>query len=184
MPTKKLYIVISQTGSIISKMLKAITGDQYNHVSISLDPRLRVMYSFGRLYPNFPFPGGFVAESTRFGTLKRFSETKAIVLSVSVNEKAYRKIKKRLKKMFLNKEKYYYDNIGLLLAYFKIIYKRKRYYYCSDFVRELLVRFGAEKAELFPPIVHPEHFLRLPDSHVIYSGLLKEYAESSVPQNV
>lgn len=57
MPTKKLYIVISQTGSIISKMLKAITGDQYNHVSISLDPRLRVMYSFGRLYPNFPFPG-------------------------------------------------------------------------------------------------------------------------------
>lgn len=184
MPTKEIYIVISQTGSVISKMLKKITGAEYNHVSVSLDPCLRVMYSFGRKYAYFPFSGGFVAESTRFGTLKRFSETRAIVMSVSVSESSYRKIGTHLKKMLANREKYRYDNLGLLLAYFNIIYKRKKYYYCSDFVREILVRFGVETPKLFLPIVHPEHFLKLPDSRVIYRGLLSEYTQRAVVQNV
>ena len=33
---KQLYIVISQTGTLLSRILKQITGAEYNHASISL----------------------------------------------------------------------------------------------------------------------------------------------------
>ena len=73
---RQLYIVISQTGTLLSRILKQITGAEYNHASISLSRDLERMYSFGRRHPYNPFWGGFVIESPRTGTFKRFSETK------------------------------------------------------------------------------------------------------------
>ena len=59
---KQLYIVISQTGTLLSRILKQITGAEYNHASISLSRDLERMYSFGRRHPYNPFWGGFVIE--------------------------------------------------------------------------------------------------------------------------
>ena len=42
---KQLYIVISQTGTLLSRILKQITGAEYNHASISLSRDLERMYS-------------------------------------------------------------------------------------------------------------------------------------------
>lgn len=179
MPEKEIYIVVSQTGSIVSRILKRITGAEYNHASIALDSELHNMYSFGRRYTYFPWYGGFVAESPEFGAFKRFSDTRAVIISIPVTERAYKKIEARLNEMLKNKNDYHYDIIGLLLAYFNIIYKRDHHYYCSDFVRELLVQFGVEDSELFMPIVQPQHFLNIPDSRVVYRGKLSEYSESA-----
>ena len=41
---KQLYIVISQTGTLLSRILKQITGAEYNHASISLSRDLERMY--------------------------------------------------------------------------------------------------------------------------------------------
>ena len=82
----EVYVVITQTGTILSRILKLITGDEYNHVSVSVDPRLETMYSFGRKNPYYPFWGGYVEESINKGTFKRFSNTDAMVLAISVNE--------------------------------------------------------------------------------------------------
>lgn len=175
MSEKEIYIVVSQTGSIVSRMLKKITGMEYNHVSVSLEPDLNRMYSFGRRYTYFPWWGGFVNESPKYGTLKRFSETRAIVLSIPVSESTYNEVDIKLRDMTANRNDYHYDSIGLLLAGFKIIYKRDRHYYCSDFVRELLVNFGIEDPEIFEPIVQPMHFLDIPDGNIIYRGKLCDY---------
>ena len=48
---KQLYIVISQTGTLLSRILKHITGAEYNHASISMSRDLEKMYSFGRRHP-------------------------------------------------------------------------------------------------------------------------------------
>lgn len=176
MSDKEIYIVVSQTGSIVSRMLKKVTGAEYNHVSVSLESDLRCMYSFGRRYTYFPWWGGFVRESTMYGSLKRFSDTRAIVMAISVSENAYNEIEIRLHDMIEHRNNYHYDVIGLLLAGLKIKYKRDRHYYCSDFVRELLVNFDIEAPEVFEPIVQPMHFLDIPDGNVIYSGRLHDYA--------
>lgn len=97
---KQLYIVISQTGTLLSRILKQITGAEYNHASISLSRDLERMYSFGRRNPYNPFWGGFVIESPRTGTFKRFSETKVLVLSVSVTEEQHAELKEMLDVMW------------------------------------------------------------------------------------
>ena len=59
---KKIYIVLTHSGTTLSKIIKGFTKDEFSHVSISLDKELNEMYSFGRLNPYNPFWGGFVHE--------------------------------------------------------------------------------------------------------------------------
>lgn len=59
---KKIYIVISQTGTILSKTIKLITKKKYNHVSISFNKDICNMYSFGRINPYNPFIGKYIKE--------------------------------------------------------------------------------------------------------------------------
>ncbi len=119
-------------------------------------------------------------ESPDFGTFKRFSETRVIVLAIPVDEDTYAEIKCELETMYEDRYSYNYDTIGLLLAYFNKIYKRKHHRYCSDYVREVLVRYGIEDSGLFPPIVQPMHFLRIPDGEIIYRGKLSEYSQREI----
>lgn len=184
MQDKEIYIVVMQTGSIVSKALKMITGKEYNHVSVSFDPDLHYLYSFGRRNPYNPWIGGFVQESVDFGTLKRFSDTRAVVMSLSVSEKTYYQLVHKIDEMFEDRNNYYYDSLGLILAYFNVIYKRKNHYYCSDFVRELLVEFGIEDSARFEDVVQPMHFLDLPDGRVIYRGKLKDFSRDLIKEAV
>ena len=55
MEDRKIYIVLSQSGSMVSFILKLITKTPYNHVSISIEDDCKPMYSFGRKYAYFPF---------------------------------------------------------------------------------------------------------------------------------
>ena len=48
---KKIYIVLTHTGTTLSKIIKTYTKDEFSHVSIALDNKLQEMYSFGRLHP-------------------------------------------------------------------------------------------------------------------------------------
>lgn len=173
---KDIYVVISKTGTILCKFLRLFTHEEYNHASLSLDGNLDIMFSFGRVYPYFPWYGGFVEESTRFGTLKRFSETEARVLSISVSDEIFDKISDELHQMLSDKCSYHYDTIGLICAAFNKVYRRKNYYYCSEFVRDVLVRYGIESPDLFPEIVRPTDFLEIPNCNEIYNGKLREFA--------
>lgn len=123
--SKQIYIVISQTGTILSRILKAITGAEYNHASLSLVSDLKTLYSFGRLNPYNPFLGGFVVESPYFGTFKRFSSTKAAVLAIDISEEKYLKIQEKLDSMCSESKNYHYNYLGLFMAAFHINRKKK-----------------------------------------------------------
>ncbi|MBO5968214.1 MAG: hypothetical protein J6S14_06925 [Clostridia bacterium] len=174
--SKTIYIVISQTGTALSRILKFITGAKYNHASLSLVPDLSTMYSFGRTNPYNPFHGGFVTESPHYGTFKRFSGTKVEVLSISVSEGQYTNLEQMLEGMAKNKKRYHYNYLGLFLAGAKIHYKQANSYYCSEFVKEMLVRNGIREARDLADIVEPMLFLTLPNANHVYSGKLKDFA--------
>ena len=82
--TRKIYIVLTYTGTILSKIIRVYTKAEFCHVSLSLDKRLNKMYSFGRLNPYNPFIGGFVHEGINIGTFKRFKNTKAEIYEIEV----------------------------------------------------------------------------------------------------
>ena len=90
---KKIYIVLTHTGTILSKIIKYWTKDEFSHVSIALDEDLKEMYSFGRLHPYNPIIGGFVHEKINKGTFKRFYKTKASIYSIEVEDNQFNNLK-------------------------------------------------------------------------------------------
>ena len=177
-----IYLVLSQSGSWLSRILKHVTKAKYNHISISLDKTMQHMYSFSRKNAYNPIWGGFMMESPFFGAMKRFSNTTGIIMRVPVSEIQYQNLENFLKQMYAEKEKYHYNISGLLLASLGIVHQSKNKYYCSEFVRDTLEKFQIIDKNYFNPITIPEDFLRLDKIEIIYIGNLREYAIHSTPE--
>lgn len=176
MAENSVYVVISQTGTILSRILRMITRREYNHASLSFCEDLNLMYSFGRKNPYNPFWGGFVKESASFGTFKRFSGTKVIVLRIETDEETYINMKSCVEKMATEPQNYKYNYFGLCIAALKIKFQRENCYYCSEFVRDMLIKFDIQGADKLHGIVHPMRFLELPNASTVYNGRLHDYS--------
>lgn len=59
---KKIYIVLTHTGTYLSRFIRFYTKATYSHVSLGLDRNLNELYSFGRKYPYIAIIGRFVRE--------------------------------------------------------------------------------------------------------------------------
>lgn len=170
-----IYIVVSQTGTLLSRILKLITGAEYNHVSLGLTEDLETMYSFGRKWAYNPFWGGMVKESLHHGTFKRFQKTEAVVLEVPVDPELYKEMTDYLERMYREKDHYHYNYLGLILAAIKIHYHPVNHYYCSSFVKDVLVHFKLIEPDEMTEIVQPIHFMELFEEKKIYSGRLQSF---------
>lgn len=170
---KKIYIILTHTGTLLSNIIKTYTKDEYSHVSIALDEKLEEMYSFGRLKPYNAFIGGFVHEKVNEGTFKRFRRTKTMVYSITVEDERYEKIKNKIKQMEQEKETYKFNIWGLFAVSIHKKIKAPRTFYCAEFVKYVLEEAGI-KLEL-PEIIRPEDFKQIPNKKIVYKGLLRNY---------
>ena len=125
---KKIYIVLTYTGTVLAKVVKLYTKKEYSHVSISLDKELNNMYSFGRLNPYNPFWGGFVQESPKYGTFKRFKNTKSKIYSLDIDEEQYEVIKDLINKINTDKKNYKFNVMGLVAVMLNIHLKRDKFW--------------------------------------------------------
>ena len=176
MEEKSIYIVLSQSGSVPSRVLKFFTHDEYNHVSISLTPTLEKMYSFARLKPNNPFKGGFVEEGKDTGTFKKFKKTIVNVMEIKIPEDKYNALKYFIDYFIKHKKEFKYNYTGIFLAALKINYRPKHKFYCSQFVKACLACFNIGNSTDLPNVVKPIDFLKLTDIKSIYKGLLRNYS--------
>lgn len=176
---RKIYIILTYTGTILSKIIKCYTRDEFSHVSIALDPELKEMYSFGRLNPYNPFIGGFIHEYIDKGTFKRFKKTKTKVIELNIEENKYLKLKEAIEKIQNEKEKYKFNILGLLAIGFNIKIRAKKSFYCAEFVKYVI-----DEADIdikLPELVRPENFKDLCCGREIYSGLLQNYSYKETP---
>ena len=74
MKRKMIFLVVSDTGTILTRLIKAYTKTPYNHASISFDAELSEVYSFGRKTVYNPFIGGFVKEDIHSILLQQILE--------------------------------------------------------------------------------------------------------------
>lgn len=171
---KRIYLILTYSGTILSHIIKIYTRDEFAHVSISLDEELNQMYSFGRLNPYNPFIGGFVHEGINIGTFKRFRKTQTAVYSIMISDEQYKKIKETIKLIRECPIAYKFNIIGLFGAGFNIRIHMRHSFYCAEFVKYLL-----EKARVknnLPEIIKPEDFKRLDNIRLEYKGSLCEYS--------
>ncbi len=184
---KEIYIVLTHTGTILSRIIKFYTKNEFTHSSISLDVNLEKMYSFGRLNPYNPFKGGFVHEGISWGTFKRFSNTYTQIYSLTITDLEFNTINSLIIHFENNKSAYSFNTKGLFLAGFDKYITSNNTFYCAEFVKYLL-----DSANLnvnLPATVKPEDFKAIYNLKPIYSGKLMDYfhasnnAYSSISQN-
>ena len=169
----KIYIVLTYTGTVLSKIVKFYTKKEFSHVSISLDKDLTQMYSFGRLNAYNPFWAGFVQEYTDKGTFKRFKNTKTAIYELDVAKEQYENIKENIKKIEEEKEKYDFNIIGLFAVSINKRIKKDYSFYCAEFVKYVMEESDIQMD--LPEIIKPEDFKNLENLELIYTGLLKNY---------
>ena len=170
---KKVYIVLTNTGTFLSRIVNVYTRKEFSHVSISLDENLNYMYSFGRLNAYNPFIGGFVHESPKYGTFKRFKNTKAKIYSIEVDDRVYNEILRNIKKIEMEKNTYKFNIIGLFAVALHLRIKRKKSFYCAEFVKYVLDKTDLELD--LPDIIKPMDFTRMDGLSLIYSGKLLNF---------
>ena len=170
---KKIYIILTHTGTLLSKIIRKWTKDEFTHVSIALDEDLNQMYSFGRLHPYNPFWGGFVKEGIHTGTFKRFKKTEAFIYSLDITQEQYIMIKNEIKRIEEHKAEYYFNILGLLAVGFHKKIQPKHSFYCAEFVKYVMDRANINTN--LPEVAKPEDFKKIEGVQEIYAGLLRKY---------
>ena len=112
-----------------SKVVYYVLGRGYSHAAISVDDEGETFYSF-----NFK---GFRRERPR----KHIDiVSKSICYKLSVSKDEYDKISQMIEEFQSKRFEWRYNLIGLLLSRIHISHRRHKYYYCSEFVVEMLER--------------------------------------------
>lgn len=169
---KEIKIVLTQTNTIISKTLKALSNYPYNHISISFENDCSTMFSFGRKITWFPLIGGFVKEDINSGVFKMHPETKCKIYKLEVTDEDYNAITMRLNNFLAKPDKFRYSFLNVFLIRFNIPYQREYHYVCSSFVTYLLSGIIPLEKEI--SLVTPDDYNGL-DLNAEYEGKLYEY---------
>lgn len=151
MEQKNIYIVLTRTTTVISRLIACMTGDQYTHASIALDKNLSAMYSFGRKQRHNPFIGGFCQENMDEGVFSDCRRLPYAIVRIKVTAEQYDKAKSLIQSCIHDAAQYRYNYTGLLFAWIGKAYKCRQRFYCSEFVCDVLRQCEIIHDE--PPIV-------------------------------
>ncbi len=175
MKNKHIYLVFSNTGTLLSKCINYYTKDEYVHVSLSFDDSFKKMYSFGRVFPQIPFIGGLVEENLQDGVYKRFQNSRCVIYKISVDNKQYKLLKQELKSFLKEQKKYKYSLLGLIGVAINRPMKRDNHYFCSEFISHLLIKSNIYDSDKIPGLTKPSDLLNISHKEFIYEGLTYEY---------
>ncbi len=167
---KKIYLLLSRTGTIPSRMIHTALGGRFTHVSISVKPSTDKFYSFARKKLNNPLVAGFVTENTRTQVFSRYPDCNCAVYALEVSDEKYEKIVKILNHFENNGEQFGYNFLGLLPARLGIDLPRKYHFTCSQFVATVLHCAEAAVLPKSPSLMMPNDFPKISGVALVYSG--------------
>lgn len=173
MDKRRIYIVLTDTGTILNRIIKFYTNKPYNHVSISLDRELDELYSFARKKYYNPLIGGFVKEDRNNNPI--LMKSKCVIYCLETDVETYNRVLNNIKEFYNNKDKFKYNILGLIGVIIKKEFKRKNKYFCSQFVATVLKDSGIELISKKPCFTMPFDFAELDSLSFVYEGLLSKY---------
>jgi hypothetical protein len=142
-PTKDIYILLTDTKTLVSKVSRMVTGDPYNHVSLMLSEDFdEGIYTFSLSNGLNGIFGGFMVEDR-----KNLKGSHYSMYRVAVTNSVYDKIKLKVTDYINAVDKTSYNHLGLFNAIFKKgIFKSEdgQTSICSEFVVEVLKFAGVE----------------------------------------
>ena len=175
MSERSIYILLTDTGTCFSRMIKFYTKAPYNHASISLDENLNELYSFGRKVYFNPLSAGFIKEGVDHGVFFYKKNTKCMVYKLMVSERQYCEILSEIYQFKSFQNHYRYNLLGVMgIALNKRII-RENAFTCSQFVAFILAATGIHVFEKYIELITPDDIMKIPQMQLIYEGKLKDY---------
>ena len=172
---KKIYIITTYTGTLLSYMIRNLSKTPYAHVSIALNDDLKPMYSFGRLNPKTPIFAGFVEENINEGLYAIRQNTMCRVYSLEVTDSQYEQLEENIDKVSSHRKEYDYDIKGLVRLSINRPRQKDYKYVCSNFVADMLEKSSINLLEKPSHEVRPNDFYGLNEFTLEYEGLLSKY---------
>lgn len=177
MEQEYLYVVFSATPLKIGKMIRTVTRDKYNHVSISLDPDLKTLYSYARYHKKAPLYGGFVCETpSRYKHGEKVASISVCSLPITAEQKE--EIISRIENMQENVEKCRYNMVSAMIAPLSKRVFVPNCYTCIEFATSVIAPvFDMVKSENFYSV---DMLYEILSEYEIFSGFYSQ-AESDSP---
>ncbi|RDY22681.1 hypothetical protein CHF27_012105 [Romboutsia maritimum] len=172
---KKIYIITTYTGTVLSYLIRNISKTPYAHVSIALNQELNPMYSFGRLNPKTPIFAGFVEENINEGLYAIRTNTMCRVYSLEVTELQYERLYENIMVVSNSRKSYDYDIMALIYLSINKPREADYKYVCSHFVADMLKKSGLNIFDKEPCAIRPNDFYDLAHLTLEYEGLLSKY---------
>lgn len=170
-----VYIVLSKTQTLPSRVIKLWTREPYAHTSLALDVELREMYSFARKHLHNPFDCGFISEDITTGVFGRDTQTTCRIGRLRVTKEQYKRILEVLEQFKREKSVYRYNYLGIIGVMCHWSVERRYNYFCSQFVSYVLWKAGIPLFSKKPGLTCPRDFRMCKDLEVIYEGKLRNY---------
>lgn len=168
----EIYIVFSDTKTVLSKSIQRFTSYPYCHTSLAFDSELREVYSFGRKRPTNPFIGGFAKEDFRNPF---FGQADCEIYSCKVSDSQFQNIQDKVRVIENTQHFYGYNFLGLFGVLFQKPVKRHNRFFCTEFVAEVLTASGVSLASKSACLLKPEELARSSELHLVYRGTLAAY---------
>ena len=167
---KSIYILLTKSNTLVSRLVKLTTFDKYTHVSISFEENLSPLYSFARHYIHTPLPAGLRPEYLDKGFFKHYPQIPCALYELKVEDEAYEAAKEAVEEMMAQSEQYKFNILGLVLCRLSIPSKRKNHYFCSEFVSEVLQNSNAVPLPKKPSLMRPNDYTKLPNLTCRFEG--------------
>ena len=171
---KTLYIFLTRSGTLLSNLVYSLTGAQYTHISLAFDEDLSTLYSSTRKNGYTMFPAGPSREYLNRGVFLMRENIPCALYALEVTDEAYTRAKRRTQHMMHHGELYRFNSLGLLLCWMHIRWQRRRHYFCSQFVSEVLEQSGAMTLPKDSTLMHPNDYSLLPQLKCLYKGRLAD----------
>lgn len=171
---KTIYVLMTDTGTLFTKMIKFVTKAPRNHASIAFDSDLKDVYSFGRKQPLNPLSGGFVKEDMKG---KLFGKAVCAVYSCTISRSAYERMQAYILAIEANKENYKYNLIGLFGVMLNMEFQRENAYFCTQFVAKVFEHSGLPIADKPASLVTPGDLENSAALQLEFQGELERYIQ-------
>lgn len=175
---KTIYILLTKSDTILSRLVHLVTADTYTHVSISFEESLQPLYSSSRKNGCTMFPAGPCTEELYSGYYRRHAEIPCKLYELQVSDEIYMLARQEVLQIINHAGDYHFNIIGLLLCQLNIPFHRKRHFFCSQFVSEILNKSRALKLPKDTSLMKPSDYTRMPELVCLYQGELRHLARA------
>lgn len=182
-----IYAVVSKTPTIVGKVIRQVLDNKYNHMSLSLEPDLSKMFSFGRVTVKNFLSSGPIRESYYTMSLGGEAEVDICVFRLPVTKKQYERLSEFISSVYYDVDGYVYNLADAIGTIFHRRIRVDKCYTCIEFCKDALSYAEIDAAKDLESVStldgvrsHLKHFMIYEGNYIKYPGVFLEKTENDI----